>query len=39
MSHEDRKPKCNCKDPKPTTLGEGTPVEYEMCENCKGVIE
>lgn len=39
MSHQDRKPICKCENPDSKTLGEGTPVEYEMCQNCKGVIE
>lgn len=37
--HQDRKPICDCDNPEPTTLGEGTLVEYEMCQKCKGVIQ
>lgn len=39
MGHEDRKPVCDCENPDPETLGEGTSVEYEICKDCKGVIE
>jgi len=37
--HEKRKPICDCDNLDPTTLGEETSVEYEMCEKCKGVIQ
>lgn len=40
MSHEDRKPKCECDNPEPEDLTEGLDViDLTICNDCKGVIE